>query len=75
MPNKALTSLAYRIDIDWLKEAYRRTAERARGGATCAEKGRVSAGYFEVMFVPPMARDHRGACTDLPALRTNRAAP
>lgn len=25
MPDKQLTSLAYRIDVDWLKEAYRRT--------------------------------------------------
>ena len=25
MPDRALTSLAYRIDMEWLKEAYRRT--------------------------------------------------
>ena len=32
MPETALTSLAYRIDIDWLKEAYKRTRkDGARG--------------------------------------------
>ncbi|HKO51189.1 MAG TPA: group II intron reverse transcriptase/maturase [Polyangiaceae bacterium] len=32
MPNQALTSLAYRIDVEWLKEAYRRTRkDGARG--------------------------------------------
>lgn len=32
MPDKALTSLAYRIDIDWLKEAYRRTRKDGASG-------------------------------------------
>ena len=31
MPDKALTSLAYRIDVEWLKEAYQRTR---KAGAT-----------------------------------------
>lgn len=32
MPDRALTSLAYRIDIDWLKEAYRRTRKDGASG-------------------------------------------
>jgi group II intron reverse transcriptase/maturase len=32
MPDRALTSLAYRIDIDWLKEAYRRTRKNGASG-------------------------------------------
>lgn len=32
MPDKALTSLAYRIDIEWLKEAYRRTRKDGASG-------------------------------------------
>jgi group II intron reverse transcriptase/maturase len=32
MPGKALTSLAYRIDIEWLKEAYRRTRKDGANG-------------------------------------------
>jgi len=32
MPDKALTSLAYHIDIDWLKEAYRRTRKDGASG-------------------------------------------
>lgn len=32
MPDKVLTSLAYRIDIEWLKEAYRRTRKDGTSG-------------------------------------------
>jgi RNA-directed DNA polymerase len=32
MPDRALTSLAYRIDIEWLKEAYRRTRKDGASG-------------------------------------------
>lgn len=32
MPDRALTSLAYRIDIEWLKEAYRRTRKDGAAG-------------------------------------------
>lgn len=32
MPDKALTSLAYRIDVEWLKEAYRRTRKDGASG-------------------------------------------
>ena len=32
MPNKALTSLAYRIDVEWLKEAYVRTRKDGAEG-------------------------------------------
>lgn len=32
MPDKQLTSLAYRIDVDWLKEAYRRTRKDGAAG-------------------------------------------
>jgi group II intron reverse transcriptase/maturase len=32
MPNRALTSLAYRIDVDWLKEAYMRTRQDGAKG-------------------------------------------
>jgi RNA-directed DNA polymerase len=32
MPDRALTSLAYRIDIEWLKEAYRRTRKAGASG-------------------------------------------
>jgi RNA-directed DNA polymerase len=32
MPDKALTSLAYRIDMEWLKEAYRRTRKDGASG-------------------------------------------
>jgi RNA-directed DNA polymerase len=32
MPDKVLTSLAYRIDIEWLKEAYRRTRKDGASG-------------------------------------------
>jgi group II intron reverse transcriptase/maturase len=32
IPDKALTSLAYRIDLEWLKEAYRRTRKDGASG-------------------------------------------
>lgn len=32
MPDRALTSLAYRIDVDWLKEAYERTRKDGAKG-------------------------------------------
>ena len=32
-PQMAFTSLAYLMDIDWLKEAYRRTRKRQQGCA------------------------------------------
>ena len=35
MPDKALTSLAYRIDVEWLKEAYQRTR---KDGATGVDR-------------------------------------
>src|SRR5689334_19577968 len=47
MPGVALTSLSHHIDIEWLKEAYRRVRKDAAVGVD----GRTSAGYAKDLEV------------------------
>src|SRR5918998_231909 len=60
-PQAALTTLAHHIDIDWLKEAYRRTR---KDGATGVD-GQTAAGY---------AADLEGNLRSLPDRRPGLSA-
>jgi len=60
MPQAALTTLAHRIDIDWLRAAYRRTR---KNGATSVDRQTADeyAGNLEVNLRSPRERAQSGS--------------